>query len=77
MAPYAPEVSHYDFRIVLNEDLGPEILDEGIREEFKADYTVVLPENSSEEHSVDLLRQARDGLAGAHRKKQRQYIDNT
>ena len=48
---------NYDLWIVFDEDLGPEVLDEWIREKIEADPAVVFSENLGEKYSVNRMCQ--------------------
>ena len=72
----ASEVRHYDLWIFCNEHLGPEVLDEGIREEFEAHSTVVFSENCSQKIPVDTFLQVRNRLAHTAGEEQSQHLDD-
>ena len=67
----------HDLWIVFDEDLGPEVLDEGIGEEAEAHPAVVFSESLGEEDSVDLMRQARDWSADSAGEEHREHFDDT
>ena len=56
-------MSHNYFRVLFDKNLGPEVLDEWVREKVSADVIVVFSENMCEEDSIDLDSLTRDRLA--------------
>ena len=66
-----------NFWVVFDEDLGPEVLDEGIREKAVAGHIVVFLENLEEKKSVDFVRRVRNGLMDSEREEQREHFDYT
>ena len=67
---------YHDLWVVYDEDLRPEVLDQGIREKVEADPTIVFPESLGEKNSIDLMRQVLNRSTYSTGKENRKHLDD-
>ena len=65
-----------DFWFAFNEDFGPEVLDERIREKIVADLGVIFLKSSNKRNSVDLHSQVRKRSTDGAREEQGEHLAN-